>query len=161
VAREDRERWNRKLREGREASEVSPALAELTPLLSRARALDLAAGWGANAAHLRRAGFAVFTVDIADVVRPDVLADLEYVGLRPGSVDTIVCTRYLERRLIPHWIAALRPGGTIFLETFLRAVKPRFGLDPGELRRLTPGLEILHFREGPELASVLARRGSR
>ena len=156
MAPADRERWNRKFREGHPAREPSPRLAALTPLLARPLAVELAAGWGANAAHLRAAGFTVFTVDIADVVRPDVLADLEY--FTPRVADTIVCVRYLDRRAIARWIEALRPGGTIFLEAHLSGINPRYCLRRGELRGLLSGLEELHYEEGPGLATVLSRR---
>lgn len=159
MARTDRERWNRKFREGHPAREPSPRLVALTPLLARPLALDLAAGWGANAAHLRACGFTAFTVDIADAVRPDVLADLEI--FTPRRADTIVCVRYLDRAAIRRWIGALRPGGTIFIETHHTGINPQYCLRRGEVRELLSGLEELHFEEGPELSTMLARRGSR
>lgn len=161
MASADRERWNRKFREGHGGRDPSACLVAMTNRLKRRVALDLAAGWGANADHLRGAGFKVFTVDIADAVRPDVLADLESFGLRAESVDTIVCTRYLERALLSQWIEALRPGGTMFIETYAAGLDPKYCLKPGELRDLTPGLERLYYEEGPEIVTMLGRRRSR
>jgi hypothetical protein len=155
MARGDRERWNRKFREGHENQGPSARLVKLTDRLAGPRALELAAGWGANAAHLRGAGFRVITVDVADRVRPDVLADLDHFGLKPASVDTIVVTLFLERRLIPDWIAALRPGGTLFVETFLRGINPDWCLKPEELRALG---RPLHYEECGDLATMLLAR---
>lgn len=100
------------------------------------------------------------------------LTDDRAVGrlLRPGRFDVVTCFRYLDRRLLPHLSGALAPGGWLIYQTFLEAQaragrkprRPAFLLQPGELRRAFPGLEVLQFTEGPDdrgdhLASLVAR----
>jgi SAM-dependent methyltransferase len=75
--------------------------------------------------------------------------------LGESAFDVIVVTHYLHRPLLPLLLAALRPGGTLVYETFLRAqaargkpTNPDFLLEPGELRRLVAPLDVLAAREG-------------
>ena len=69
--------------------------------------------------------------------------------LGDAAYDVIVVTHYLHRPLFPSLLAALRPGGTLVYETFLRAqaargrpTNPDFLLEPGELRRLVAPLDV-------------------
>ena len=81
--------------------------------------------------------------------------------------------RYLHRPLCAALAASLRPGGLLLYETFTTAQRelgygprnPAFLLEPGELPRLFPELEILETWEGlspgptpSALARLLARR---
>ncbi len=86
-------------------------------------------------------------------------ADLEGsdgIPLRSHSCGAILVFRFLFRPLAPAIEAALAPGGLLLYETFTRARahpgvgprNPEFLLEPGELRSLFPGLEILAYEEG-------------
>ncbi len=80
--------------------------------------------------------------------------------------------RFLFRTLAPAIEAALAPGGLLLYETFTRDQarldggprNPQFLLEPGELRSLFPGLEVLAYEEGtraggrPEAHASLAAR---
>jgi hypothetical protein len=83
-----------------------------------------------------------------------------------------VNTLYLDRVLVPRLVDALSPGGVLLFETFLEAQlaaghprNPTFVLAPGELLRLTAGLQVIAYDEGPverdgttvHLASLAAR----
>ena len=149
------------------------------------RALDVACGRGRNAVWLAQQGFETTAVDRD----PDAVAalgararaeglrltatsmDLEAGEARLGDAayDVIVVVHYLHRPLFPALLATLRPGGVLVYETFTRAqaargrpTNPAFLLEPGELRRLVAGLEILDEREGDfegrMVAGVVARR---
>ena len=74
--------------------------------------------------------------------------------------------------VVPALLRSLAPGGLILFETFTAGQlatghprNPAFVLAPGELLRLTAGVEVLHYREGPvqrdgrlvHLASLAAR----
>lgn len=170
----DRERWNKKHAEGRGDHGPTPRLREHWQKLAHGRAIDLACGKGGNALFLAERGWTVFAVDLSDVglslVRGPVRrihADLDRFAFR--DVDTIVCTYYLHRGPLAPWLAALRPGGTIFYEAFttehLRThpqSRPEFCFKPGELRERLAGLELLHYEESADaeqaFACALARR---
>ena len=154
-------------------------------LPSSGAALDVAAGSGRNAFWLAARGLETLAVDrspssVAGIratasqlnlpVRAEVV-DLEIEGatLPVSAFDVVVVVHYLHRPLFPALRAALRPGGVFVYETFTRAqaargrpTNPAFLLEPGELRRLVAGLEILDEREGDfegrMVAGVVARR---
>ena len=61
---------------------------------------------------------------------------------------------FLDRALIPHIVAALRPGGLVFYQTFTRSRvsdagpgNPEFRLAENELLSLFAGLQLLVYRE--------------
>ena len=150
-------------------------------------ALDVACGRGRHALWLAARGYRVRAVDrdaalvhaVAEqaahrglALRADVL-DLESgsVSLGTDAFDVIVVVHYLHRPLFPLLARALRPGGTLVYETFLRQqasrgkpTNPAFLLEPGELTQLVAPLEVLVEREGDYegrfVASVVARRSS-
>jgi len=171
----------------------SPFLQQVLPLLpdpARAplRALDLAAGAGREAVYLALHGF---EVEAWDHDR-DVLARAERMASRHGVTiatavhnlerlkpelpladrDLVTVFRFLHRPLLPHIARAVRPGGCVVYETYLkgqerfgRPTHPRFLLDPGELARAFADLEILRYQEstppsGPFMARLVARRPS-
>ena len=152
--------------------------------------LDLACGRGRNALAAAQAGLRVAAIDrdrgalaaLRAAARERgaavaaVRADLETglgIPVRPASCGGILVFRFLFRPLAPAIEAALAPGGILLYETFTLDQKsfdygPKssaFLLEPGELRALFSGLELLHFSEGiregsrPEaLARLTARR---
>jgi tellurite methyltransferase len=155
--------------------------------LSPGRALDVASGDGRHALYLARHGWAVDAVDFAHaglarllaVARRNGLpvaalqADLEAFPLPGEHYDLVVNTRYLQRSLFGALRIAVRPGGLIVFETFLRGYErfgqpknPNFLLDPGELADRFRDFEILAYHEGCSetesgpafLAQMLARR---
>jgi tellurite methyltransferase len=189
-----RERWNRRYRQrGLRAFAQPPGawLVESGALLAGVRghrALDVACGDGRNAAFLARLGFVVDAVDISDVAidalqiaaaqrRLPVNAlrlDLQRDPLPDGRYDVIVQLNYLQRGLFATLIDALAPGGLLIAETVTRAhveqlgnrFDPRFVLEPGELRRVFAGHEIVRYQElvakrngrPRAVASLIARR---
>lgn len=103
-----------------------------------------------------------------DLVR----ADLEGTPLPQNRFDVVVCTQYLQRTLFPQFVAALRAGGMLLIETYTRAQlqfaggprNPEYLLERGELRQAFPELHTVFSRElcaGQGIASLLAcKRGS-
>jgi SAM-dependent methyltransferase len=161
------------------------ALAEHPP---GARALDVACGGGRNALFLAELGYSVDAFDISDIglahlraelerraVAGNPLAieprqvDLEQTPLAVDAYDLILDAHYLERSLCAPMRHALRAGGRLIIHTFLftpggavtsRLGNPAFALQPGELRRVFGGLEILELTEDhvAEEGHLLARR---
>jgi SAM-dependent methyltransferase len=148
--------------------------------------LDVACGAGRHALSVARTGRVLDAIDrswerCAEVarraraerlsVRP-VCADLEELPLPAARYALVVNTLYLDRALVPRLVDALAPGGVLLFETFLEAQlatghprNPAFVLAPGELLRLTRGLQVIAYAEGPverdgttvHLASLAAR----
>jgi 2-polyprenyl-3-methyl-5-hydroxy-6-metoxy-1,4-benzoquinol methylase len=162
----DRQRWN-----DRYATRPSPLddrpdtlLVRFRHLLTGGQALDLACGVGQNALWLAGQGYRVDAVDISDVaigwLRAEaarrglpvraIQADLDDYRLPAGTYDLVVVFYFLDRRLAPQLVAALRPGGLLFYETLnVRRLidKPEteraYLLEIGELGRLFAGLAVL------------------
>jgi SAM-dependent methyltransferase len=152
--------------------------------------VDLACGRGRHALAAAREGLPVVAIDRnaeslaelrataraegldVDIVR----ADLETGGpipLAPGRCGAILVFRYLHRPIAGELVAALAPGGLLLYETFTIHQRelgygPRrdaFLLQPGELPRLFPELEVSHHWEGriqapreAHVAQLVARR---
>lgn len=142
-------------------------------------ALDLACGLGVNAQFLAQKGLDVHAWDISPVAieklnRTATKANLSIttqvrdVLANPPDVekfDVICVSRFLDRGLCPAINAALKPGGLLLYQTFIRdrqtSTGPRnsaYLLESGELPQLFLGLEILKYEEGDE-AMLIARKG--
>ncbi len=165
-----------------EAMQPVAVLSENLHLLPAAgRALELACGLGANAIALARTGLATQAWDISQVAVDklnrfardqglSLVAEARDVMAEPpvaDSFDVIVVSHYLERGLAPAIMAALKPGGLLFYQTFTREVtedytgpsNPDFRLERGELLRLFAGLTPLVYREEALVGDL--RRGWR
>jgi SAM-dependent methyltransferase len=169
LARDDRERWDRRYAEGRHADAEPPDWLDLLELPRSGAALDVASGTGRVALWLARRGLDVVAVDVSPVglaelarraeaqgLRVATLAlDLESEPLPPGPFAVITCFHYLRRELFPELAARLAPDGCLVVEigtlrNLERHARPsrRFLLEEGELRRLIEPLEPLHYAEG-------------
>ena len=140
-------------------------------------------GRGRHAVPLARAGFRTFGVDVkVEAVRDAVqraaneglqvcgwCADLTQYPLPPERFDVVVVARYLQRDLFPALRRTVVCGGVVLYETFTVAQRalgtgptsPEHLLEPGELRRLFEGFEVLEYAEVAEpdaVARIAARR---
>jgi SAM-dependent methyltransferase len=147
------------------------------------RALDVAMGRGRHADALGRAGFVVYGVDrdwaaLRDAVARGAesgvaihawCADLTAARLPERRFDLVLVTRYLQRDLVSSLRDAVRVGGFVVYETFLRdqvrhgrgPTSPDHLLVPGELRSLFRGFKTIFYEEVNEpesLARLVARR---
>ncbi|MBI2970384.1 MAG: methyltransferase domain-containing protein [Gammaproteobacteria bacterium] len=171
MTRSDAEKWNRIYAAGSHGGEAAAArvLVENLHLLPEAGdALDLACGEGANALLLARCGLDTSAWDISGVVLKRLAERAESAGLSlrieqrdvsarpPGAAcfDVIVVKRFLDRALVPSLLEALRPGGLIFYQTFIREAvgrggpsNPAYRLDRNELQALFSPLRLLVYRE--------------
>lgn len=185
----NRRQWESRYRERSDDGVRPPSqfLVEQCRQLPRGRALDVATGDGRHALYLARRGWAVDAIDFAyaglaclvGIARRDRLpvtalqADLEVFPLPRDHYDAIVNVRYLQRSLTEALKCALRPGGMIVFETFLRDQQrlghpknPAFLLERGELADRFRDFEMLAYREGrcetesgpAFLVQMLARR---
>ena len=184
----DRQHWNQRYRDG--AYDFSPAAwlvkreALLRPTRLNARALDLACGVGRNSVYLAGLGYAVDAWDISDVglnllraelarrrVAGQPLAvtprqvDVDAAELPAAFYDLVLDACFLDRSLFPAMLSALRSGGLLVVHTLLRRTaeddrNPDYLLEPGELRALTAGLDVVDAEEDPVggWAGLVARR---
>ena len=155
--------------------------AHLHLLPATGTALDLACGLGANALLLARRGLATWAWDISAVA----IARLEQVARQaglalhtevrdvvlnppePARFDVIVVSRFLERSLAPFLLAALRPNGLLFYQTFTRLKanpeggpnNPAYLLDANELLDLFSRLQTVFYRDNAAIGDI--RQGLR
>jgi len=171
MSRAERMKWDRTYAapDRAPAREPSPFLVEAVAGMPAGRALVVAMGDGRNAAHLARQGFSVDGIDVsfegarralarvraAGGKLGAVVADLDEFPLPAGRYDLVAVLHFLDRRLFRALARAVRPGGRVVYETFLRAHGSTTGprstahlLDPGELRIAFPGFVIDRYREG-------------
>ncbi len=169
------DKWDTRYRKAG-AAMAGEVLAENRHLLpAKGEALDLACGLGGNALLLARTGLRTRAWDLSAVAIERLAAEADAEGLplcaevrdvvvappAAGSFDVIVVSRFLERGLCPALMAALRPGGLLFYQTFTRdkAVpggpsNPAFLLAENELLRLFDGLRLRVYREEGCLGDV-------
>ncbi len=169
------DKWNTRYREAG-AADAAQVLRENHHLLpASGAALDLACGLGGNALLLARAGLRTRAWDISPVAIERLNAEASAAGLplraevrdvlvappTALSFDVIVVSRFLERDLCPTLMAALRPGGLLFYQTFTRdkatpggPANPDFLLAENELLRLFGGLRLRVYREEGSIGNV-------
>jgi SAM-dependent methyltransferase len=144
-------------------------------------ALDVAGGRGRHSLWLARQGWRVKLVDISEVgvalarenatrslspgrgesARREPLFEAEVLDLNRGpdlgyqQYDLVLVFFYLQRRLFPALIRALRPGGLLLYETYIRDQRriggpsnPEYLLEPNELLQAFQSMRILHYQEG-------------
>jgi SAM-dependent methyltransferase len=166
----ERRDWETRYRD-RHDGEQPPSRFLLAQLgrLPAGRVLDLACGAGRNALLLARRGFVVEAIDfsrtglerLAQLAHREhlpvrlVQADLEHFPLPSARYGVIVNVRYLQRELIAAMKRAVRPGGVVLFETFIRDQQqfghprnPDFLLERGELAERFGDFTLLSYEEG-------------
>ena len=164
------ERYRKEEAGGQERGPASFLVEQQRVLPPSGRALDVAMGTGRNALYLASLGYEVTGIDVSGVAVARCREEAVRLGLRIEAIqanlqlyeiaidvyDIVTNFYYLQRDLAPHLTAALRPGGVLVFETFTTEQRQfgwgpqqeEFLLQPGELRSLFPGLEVLTYREG-------------
>ena len=153
------------------AANLSPAyvLYEFQHLLPvEGVALDLASGLGANALFLAQHHLQTHAWDISSVAIEKLNAaaksldinlntEIRDIVAKPpeeNSYDVIVVSHFLDRKIIPDIISALRKKGLLFYQTFTKAyvqesgpTNEQYRLGNNELLSLCEGLDIVVYRE--------------
>jgi SAM-dependent methyltransferase len=165
----DAARWNERYAQdgrhwqGRQPRQLLVQFAHLLP--ERGLALDAAAGVALHGLFLAQRGLQVIALDVSEVglrlaqesaqrmgVRLDTaVLDLTNPWLPPNIFDVIVNFRFLERAIFPIYRQALKPGGLLFFETFVKTASqgdcPDHYLDPGELHAAFADFDIIHHHQ--------------
>ncbi len=161
MAEADKTRWNEKYLHNPIPELPIRLVSTYAKLASGNRVLDLACGMGRHSKFLASQGFKVDALDISSVAIASLQGldhihaqevDFDTYTLAKEAYDLIVCTYFLERRLFPQMIAALKPNGIILYETFLNHKEnqrapsnPAFMLAEGELEAsFKDACEIVH-----------------
>lgn len=155
------------------AAEVLTQNQHLLP--ERGTALDLACGRGGNALLLAKLGLTVTAQDISPVAIQQLQQTAQQSALQinaevrdvvsdpplAAQYDVIVVSYFLDRQLAPAIIAALKPGGLLFYQTWCRQktadrgpVNPDYLLADNELLSLFAGLAVRVYREEAMLGDV-------
>src|SRR5437588_5762137 len=146
-----RERWNEGYRAGHGPKEQNARLQKYLHLLRPGLVLDLAGGLGANDHLLGRS--TVILVDIADealrrATGVRVQADAGTLPFTAQSFDSVICTYFYDPSI--DLAALLKPGGTLFFETYTLAdakyrpvFNPAHRFDPAKRAEVLRGLETL------------------
>ena len=138
-------------------------------------ALDLACGLGGNAMLLAESGLTVDAWDISSVglrILQQQAAEnglsittrqcnISAETLTKQTYDVIVICRFLDRTLCNAIMAALKPGGLLFYQTFTRnkldqqgPSNPEYLLAKNELLRLFSPLSVVFYQEYAKLGDV-------
>ena len=164
MAQEDKERWNTKHSKNMMPQEPIQRIKEYAPLATGKQALDIACGNGRHSRYLVSQGFEVDALDISSVAIEQLQevahinakeVDFDTYVLEKEKYDLIVVTYFLERKLFPQMIEALKPNGIIIMETFLHHEKneripsnPAFRLNEGELETyFSKTCDLIHIVE--------------
>lgn len=162
----DQGKWDRRYLDSHTEPRAASVLVANRHLLpTSGMALDLACGLGGNALLLAEHGLEVEAWDISPVavdklrglcgglaVKARTL-DLMTAPLPTNRFEVIVVSYFLQRSLVPAIIAALRPGGLLFYQTFNHIQlgrgpsNPDYRLQENELLKLFAGLNIRYYRE--------------
>ena len=165
-----RKKWN-DIYADEQAIDPQPAgvLTEYSHLLpATGVALDLACGLGGNALFLARRGFTVHAWDISEraihlltefygnsnVVLQTAVRDVQKHPPKEDCFDVICVSYFLERAITGDIIAALRPRGILFYQTFIHEKitvhgpkNPDYRLGENELLQLFAPLHVLAYQE--------------
>jgi SAM-dependent methyltransferase len=169
-------RWDQRHSEAEGMGSPAKVLLENRHLLpARGQALDLACGRGANALLLAMTGLKVQAWDLSPVAIERLRVEAARLGLAieaqardviaqpppPNSCDVIVVSHFLDRSLAPRIMAALRPGGLLFYQTFSQVAvsdrgpaDPAFRLADNELLELFRPLKVRLYREEGRLGDT-------
>jgi tellurite methyltransferase len=162
-------KWDAVYSNKEHSSTASLVLTQNQHLLPRqGTALDLACGQGGNAVFLAKAGLVVSAWDVSPVVIKQLqdFAHLNNITINaqirdvvesppePNSLDVLVVSYFLDRSLCKHLLAALRPGGLLFYQTYcqqkVEQQGPRnadFLLADNELLSLFSTMKVRVYRE--------------
>ncbi|PHR58931.1 MAG: tellurium resistance protein TehB [Arcobacter sp.] len=161
----DKERWNEKYLVAPMPKESSEILIKNISLAQKGRALDIACGMGRNTHYLADNGFIVDAIDLSDYALKKVReadninkidADLDTYTFKENTYDLILKINYLDRKMFPNIIKALKKEGIFIYETFVKTpldagyhnpTNPDFHLELQELPKAFAELEVLFYEE--------------
>ena len=169
-----RDKWNRQYRDAEPGNQAPCEVLRdnLFLLPDSGTALDLACGLGANAIVLAEHGLDVTALDASSIAVEKLRRyasrhaltikameeNISQDSLPPCAYDVIVISRFLDRNLTDAIIRAIKPGGLLFYQTFIREKvsevgpqNPTYLLETNELLRLFSLLRTVFYRENARI----------
>lgn len=165
----DQTKWDAIYRNKEYSPTASFVLTQNQHLLPRhGVALDLACGQGGNAVLLAKAGLDVSAWDISSIAIKQLqdftalnnvtingqVRDVVASPPEANSLDVLVVSFFLDRGLCKHLLAALRPGGLLFYQTYCQQKVEQQGpsnanflLADNELLSLFSTMKVRVYRE--------------
>jgi len=162
-------RWDARYANNNDVPLACQVLREFSHLLpEKGAALDLASGMGGNALFLAEHGLRTTAWDLSPVgtaklqalaLEQSLVIDAQARDVlsnppTANSFDVIVVSYFLDRQLFPAMLAALKPAGLLFYETFVRdkplgvgPSNPDYLLERNELLQCSEGLLVRAYRE--------------
>lgn len=173
-----RRKWDQRYREAGSVAPPAEVLVANAHLLPRqGLALDMACGLGANALFLAQQGLDVRAWDLSAIALDHLRQEAQARGLTLAleardvladppaaeSFDLILVSHFLERSLADAIMAALKPGGLLFYQTFSQEAvsaqgpsNPAYRLAANELLRLFSPMLIRVYRDEGRVGDVSA-----
>ena len=174
-------KWDKIYSHSRQPVYASQVLSEHAYLLpDQGQALDLACGLGGNALFLTKHDLHVDAWDISPIALSHLQnqakqnsfsittqqCDITSNSFPTNHYDVIVISRFLDRSLCNAIMAALKPEGLLFYQTFTRnkldqqgPSNPDFLLDGNELLTLFSSLSLVFYQEYARIGDL--RYGNR
>lgn len=164
MSESDKERWDAKHMADSMPHEPIKFIKKYADLANGTQALDIACGNGRHSKYLVSLGYKVDALDISSIAISSLSGidnieatevDFDTHVLDKNKYDLIVCTYFLERKLFPQIIEALKPNGIILMETFVqhdnngrKPTHPTFRLKESELKAyFEKKCELLYIEE--------------
>ncbi len=184
----DQTKWDQRYRNAQSAGKPAAILEQYQQLLpAEGIALDFACGLGGNALLLAQHGLDTHAWDISPVAIQTLAEQALHSGLfiqsevrdvdhqppAASSFDVIVVSYFLDRRLFPALLQALKPQGLLFYQTFTQTLfqdigpgRPEYRLKSNELLQQMTDLQVIAYHENyfpwrPELvdeACIIAKK---
>jgi tellurite methyltransferase len=170
------DKWNHRYQSVSALPPPCQVLANYTYLLPvTGKAVDLACGLGANALLLAQHGLETYAWDYAPAAITRLQSEAQNQQLHlhteirdiitspppPTSFDVIVICHFLARKLVPTLVAALKPQGLLFYQTFTRTTvtdcgphNAEFRLADGELLQLFQALRPVIYHEERDIGDT-------
>lgn len=162
-------KWDERYAKNNDLPQACRILQQFSHLLPpNGQALDFACGLGGNALLLAKHGLATHAWDLSPIgiekltqLAAQASANIktearDVIAQAPeeNSFDVIVVSYFLERKLFPALLAALKPSGLLFYETFIAdkpdgsgPSNPDYCLKQNELLQHCDGLIIRAYQE--------------
>ncbi len=170
MSNKDKEKWDNKYTNTPKLLEDREPSFKLIDLLKDVKgnyALDIACGAGKNSIFLAKNNFIVDSMDISDIALKNLMnkgyenintiqIDLEEeFSPKENFYDLIVQTNFLDRKIIPKMIKALKKEAILFIENYMEhkdnekaPSNPDFLLKKDELKKIfKKGFEVIDYDE--------------
>ena len=128
MSQEDATKWNKRYKNNPIPDKPIDIITDYSKEAKKGKALDIACGMGRHSKYLASIGFEVDAFDISSVAIENIQnipkiypkkVDFDLYRLEKSHYELIICTFFLNRKLFPQIVEALKIGGLFIYETFV------------------------------------------